>query len=129
MEWEGFVFQIDDMDKSAMLTKYTGDKTEVVIPSHIRKNDETFIVKYVGGHKVYVNHNDGYHGREFVGNYLRHFRIVGAFWESKLTDVTVPECVTIVERLAFPSGTTIHGKCGSSAEKYAMEYGYRFEPI
>ena len=126
---KGFVFKIHYLDKTATLTKYSGDKTKIIIPDHIREDGDAFVVKSISGYKIYVNHDDGYHGREFIGNKLCHFRIVGAFRKSKITDVTIPECVTNIERLAFPDGTTIHGKCGSSAEEYAKEYGYRFEPI
>ena len=129
MEWEGFVFKIDYWSKTATITEYTGGKTKIFIPGYIKENGDTFIVKFIGGHKVYVNHDDGYHGREFIGNYLYHFRIVGAFWESAITEVTVPACVTTIERLAFPRGTIIRGICGSSAEEYAKEYGYLFEPV
>ena len=129
MDWEGFVFKIHYADKTATLTDYTGDKKKVIIPSHIKENDDSFIVKFIAGHKVYVNHDDGYLGREFVGGHLYHFRMVGAFRESTLTDVTIPESVTNIERLAFPDNITIHGKCGSKADEYAKQYGYRFVPI
>ena len=129
MEWEGFVYRINYLDKTATITKYAGDQTKVVIPAVIKEDDDEFTVKNIGGYKVYVDHDDGYHGREFIGNKLCHFRIVGAFRKSNLTDVTVPESVTSIERMAFPHGTTIHGEPGGVAEKYANEYGHRFEPI
>ena len=129
MKWEGFVFNIDYWGKTATITKYTGDQTKIVIPASIKEDDDEFAVKFIGWYKVYVNHDDVYHSREIVGHHLRHFRIVGAFRQSKITDVTVPESITSIERLAFPEGTVIHGNLGSNAEKYAKEYGHRFEPI
>ena len=74
-----FIFSYSDADHTASITKFVGSETEVIIPSTVEYNDTTYTVTAIAD-----------------GSYS-----TGAFSNSNITSVVIPDTVTSIRSSAF----------------------------
>ena len=80
-----FTFSYSDTNHTASITKFVGSETEVIIPSMVEHNGATYKVTAIAD-----------------GNYN-----TGAFYDSNITSVVIPDTVTSIGDYAFSSCSSL----------------------
>ena len=119
-----FEYEVNE-DGGVTITKYTGNDTEVVIPSKIGGKKVTSIGNYAFEYCSSLTSVTIPDSVTSIGNFV-------FYGCSSLTTVTIPDSVTSIGYGAFykcSTKLTIKGKAGSYAETYAQDDGISFKAV
>ena len=119
-----FEYEVNE-DGGVTITKYTGNDTEVVIPSKIGGKKVTSIGNYAFEYCSSLTSVTIPDSVTSIGNFV-------FYGCSSLTTVTIPDSVTSIGYGAFykcSTKLTIKGKAGSYAETYAQDDGIPFKAV